>query len=35
MGYYFSDISGSIEDLGDNRINLIYDINLGEKGKNF
>ena len=33
MGYYFSDISGSIEDLGDNRINLIYDINLGEKAK--
>ncbi len=33
MGYYFSSISGSIEDLGDNRINLIYDIDLGEKAK--
>ena len=33
MGYYFSDISGSIETLGDNKINLIYDINLGQKAK--
>ncbi len=33
MGYYFSEISGSIEDLGDNKINLIYDINLQEKAK--
>ncbi len=33
MGYYFSEISASIEDLGDNKINIIYDINLGEKAK--
>ncbi len=33
MGYYFSSITGSIEDLGDNKINLIYQINLGEKSK--
>jgi outer membrane protein insertion porin family len=33
MGYYFSEISSSIEDLGDNKINLIYDINLGDKAK--
>ncbi len=33
MGYYFSEISGSIENLGENKINLIYEINLGEKSK--
>ncbi len=33
MGYYFFEISSSIEDLGDNKINLIYDINLGDKAK--
>ncbi len=33
MGYYFSKVSGSIEDLGDNKINLIYDVKLGEKAK--
>ena len=33
MGYYFSEISSSIEDLGDNKINLIYDISVGEKAR--
>ena len=33
MGYYFSEISASIEDLGDNKINIVYDIKLGEKAK--
>ena len=33
MGYYFSKITGSIEDFGDNKINLIYEIDLGEKSK--
>ena len=33
MGYYFSKVTASIEDLGDNKVNLIYDINLGEKAK--
>ena len=34
MGYYFSKISASIEDLGDNKVNIIYDIDLGNKAKN-
>ena len=33
MGYFFSKLSGSIEDLGDNKINLIYEIDVGEKSK--
>ncbi|MDC3174278.1 hypothetical protein OA868_00695 [Candidatus Pelagibacter sp.] len=33
MGYYFSEISGASEDLGNNKINLIYEIDLGEKSK--
>ena len=33
MGYYFAEISTSIEDLGDNKVNLIYDINIGDKAK--
>ncbi len=33
MGYYFSNITGSSEDLGDNKINLIYEIDLGEKSR--
>ncbi len=33
MGYYFANISTSIEELGDNKINLIYHIDLGEKAK--
>ena len=32
-GYYFSKVQTSIENLGENVINLIYDINLGEKAK--
>ena len=32
-GYYFSEIEISKEDLGDNKINLTYDISLGEKAK--
>jgi outer membrane protein insertion porin family len=32
-GYYFSNITSSYEDLGDNKIDLLYQINLGEKSK--
>ena len=32
-GYYFSEVKSSFEDLGDNKINLFYAINLGEKAK--
>ena len=32
-GYYFSNVSSSSEDLGDNKIDLIYKIDLGEKAK--
>ena len=33
LGYYFSSINSYIEDLGDNRVNLINDITLGDKAK--
>ena len=33
LGYYFSNISGYIEDIGDNKINLVYEIDLGQKSK--
>ena len=33
QGYYFSDIITSTQSLGDNKINLIYKINLGNKAK--
>ena len=33
LGYYFSEIDIQIEDLEDNKINLIYKITLGEKAK--
>ncbi len=33
MGYYFSKISASIQDLGDNKVNIIYNIDLGQKAK--
>ncbi len=32
-GYFFSDIVSSFQDLGDNKIDLFYKINLGEKAK--
>ena len=32
-GYYFSEITSSYEDLGDNKIDLFYKINLGKKAK--
>jgi outer membrane protein insertion porin family len=32
-GYYFSKITSSYEDLGDNKINLLYQVALGEKSK--
>ena len=32
-GYFFSSITSSIEDLGDNKINLMYDVELGEKAR--
>ena len=33
IGYYFSEINISIERLTDNKVNINYDINLGEKAK--
>ena len=33
LGYYFAKVTTSIEDLNDNKINLIYKINLGEKAR--
>ena len=33
MGYYFSNITSSYKDLGDNKIDLLYDIELGKKSK--
>ena len=32
-GYYFSNIVSSYKDLGDNKIDLLYEIDLGEKSK--
>lgn len=32
-GYYFSKVSSSYQDLGDNKIDLLYQIELGEKSK--
>ena len=32
-GYYFSKINSKIENLNNNKLNLIYDIDLGEKSK--
>jgi outer membrane protein insertion porin family len=32
-GYYFSTLTSEIEDLGDNKINLIHRINIGNKSK--
>ena len=33
LGYYFAEVSTSIEDLNNNKINIIYEINLGEKAR--
>ena len=33
MGYYYSTIDAYIEDLGDNKVKLTYDVSLGEKAK--
>ena len=33
MGFYFSKISSSYQDLGDNKIDLYYEIELGDKAK--
>ena len=33
LGYYFAEVETSIEDLKENKINIIYDIKLGEKAK--
>ncbi len=33
LGYYFSSVDSYVEDLGDNRVNLINDITLGDKAK--
>tara|TARA_B100000902_G_scaffold324755_1_gene319062 strand:- start:2417 stop:4663 length:2247 start_codon:yes stop_codon:yes gene_type:complete len=33
MGYYYAVVDAYIEDLGDNKVKLIYDITLGEKAK--
>jgi outer membrane protein insertion porin family len=32
-GYYFSNVTSSYQDLGDNKIDLLYEIDLGEKSK--
>jgi len=32
-GYYFSKVASSYQDLGDNKIDLLYQIELGEKSK--
>ncbi len=33
LGYYFSTANAKIEDLGNNKVNIIYDIEMGEKAK--
>ena len=33
LGYYYATVNASIEDLGNNKVDLTYDINLGEKAK--
>ena len=33
LGYYFSKISSTVEDLGDNKVNVFYNIDLGTKAK--
>ena len=33
LGYYFATVTTSVEELNDNKINIIYDINLGEKAR--
>ena len=33
IGYYFSEIEISVEELKDNKINIEYDITLGQKAK--
>ena len=33
LGYYFSEIEISLEDLGDNKINITYKLELGDKSK--
>ena len=33
LGYYFASINSYVEDLGDNRVNIINDITLGDKAK--
>ncbi len=33
LGYYFSKVETKVEDLGDNKVNVIYDIEIGEKAK--
>ena len=33
QGYYFSDITSSYQDLGDNKIDLLYNVELGNKAK--
>ena len=33
LGYYFSTVSIYIEEIEDNKINLTYDINIGDKAK--
>ncbi len=33
LGYYFSKITSSYQDLGDNKIDLLYEVELGKKAK--
>ena len=33
MGYYYATVDAYIEDIGNNKVNLTYDISLGDKAK--
>ena len=33
LGYYFSTVETKVENLGDNKVNIIYDVVMGEKAK--
>ena len=33
LGYYYATVDAYVEDLGNNKVNLTYDINIGEKAK--
>ena len=33
LGYYFATISSNVEDLGDNKVNILYNVDLGTKAR--